>query len=41
MITKDEFIDLVQEIILLKKVKRTGWVVKGINDAESVATIAG
>lgn len=37
MIKKKEFINLIQEIILLKKVKRTGWVLKGIKDAESVA----
>jgi 5'-deoxynucleotidase YfbR-like HD superfamily hydrolase len=34
---KKEFLDLALEIGILKKVQRTGWVLKGIKDVESVA----
>jgi putative hydrolase of HD superfamily len=37
MIDKNEFLDLISEIGLLKKIKRTGWVVQGVEDVESVA----
>lgn len=37
MINKEEFLDLLLEIGLLKKVQRTGWALKGIKDVESVA----
>ena len=37
MIGKKEFLDLVLEIGVLKKVQRTGWILKGIKDVESVA----
>jgi len=37
MISNNEFLDLFLEIGLLKKVQRTGWVLKGVKDVESVA----
>ena len=37
MIDTKDFLDLISEIGLLKKVKRTGWVVQGVENAESVA----
>lgn len=37
MIDKNSFLNLAQEIGLLKKIQRTGWVLKGIKDVESVA----
>ena len=37
MIDTKDFLNLISEIGLLKKVKRTGWVVQGVQDAESVA----
>lgn len=37
MISEKEFLDLFLEIGLLKKVQRTGWVLKGVKDVESVA----
>lgn len=35
--SKDNFLNLLFEIGLLKKVQRTGWVLKGVKDVESVA----
>lgn len=37
MINNNEFLDLILEIGLLKKVQRTGWVLKKIKNVESVA----
>ena len=37
MINEGEFFNLILEIGLLKKIQRTGWVLKGIKDVESVA----
>ena len=37
MINESEFFNLILEIGLLKKIQRTGWVLKGIKDVESVA----
>ncbi|HUV72301.1 MAG TPA: HD domain-containing protein, partial [Clostridia bacterium] len=37
MIKNKEFLDLILEIGLLKKIQRTGWVLKGVKDVESVA----
>ena len=37
MIPEKEFLNLFLKIGLLKKVQRTGWVLKGVKDVESVA----
>lgn len=37
MIDKNDFLNLISEIGLLKKIQRTGWVVQGVKDVESVA----
>lgn len=37
MINEKEFFDLMFDIGLLKKIQRTGWVLKGVKDVESVA----
>ena len=37
MIPNEELLDLLSETGLLKKVQRTGWVLKGVKDVESVA----
>lgn len=34
---KEEFLNLLLEIGLLKRIQRTGWVLKGVKNAESVA----
>lgn len=37
MIDTKDFLNLISEIGLLKKIQRTGWVVQGVKDVESVA----